>query len=133
MLVIDELSIPRAQLTFVVGQIGAGKTALLHAIMNEMDNHFGCEEAEPRPEPDLSGQIQSENESRVLTTVQRTILVRGTLAYVSQNHWLQSSSVRENILFGRDYDRDWYQECLRACQLEHDLANFPNGDQKLVG
>ncbi len=37
---IDSLQVRASELAFVIGRIGSGKTALLHAIMNEMDNIF---------------------------------------------------------------------------------------------
>jgi ABC-type nitrate/sulfonate/bicarbonate transport system ATPase subunit len=39
-LAIDRLVVKRSEVTFVIGKTGCGKTALLNAIMNEMDNHF---------------------------------------------------------------------------------------------
>jgi ABC-type branched-subunit amino acid transport system ATPase component len=40
------LNIHASELTFVIGRIGSGKTALLNAIMNEMDNIFAGKEGE---------------------------------------------------------------------------------------
>ena len=43
------------------------------------------------------------------------IEVRGNIALVTQNHWLQNMSVRDNITFGCPYIYEWYQECIMAC------------------
>ena len=32
----------------------------------------------------------------------------GRIAYVSQNPWIQTGTVRENIVFGQKYDKDKY-------------------------
>jgi ABC-type cobalamin/Fe3+-siderophores transport system ATPase subunit len=34
------LVIPKGKISFVIGEIGSGKTALLHGILNEMQNNF---------------------------------------------------------------------------------------------
>ena len=44
--------------------------------------------------------------------------MRGTVAYVSQEPWIFSSTVRDNILFGSKYEDDWYYTVLEACALK---------------
>ncbi|KAL1835065.1 hypothetical protein VTK73DRAFT_6338 [Phialemonium thermophilum] len=65
----------RPGLTLVCGVVGAGKTALLHAILGELDQHGGQRE------------VPSE-----------------TIGYCAQTPWLESMSIRENILFCAAYD-----------------------------
>lgn len=31
-----------------------------------------------------------------------------SVGYVSQNHWMQNKSIRDNILFGKEYDEVFY-------------------------
>lgn len=45
-----------------------------------------------------------------------------TVAYVSQNVWLQKASVRQNIVFGQIFDGAVYDQVLEACALNEDLA-----------
>jgi len=40
----------------------------------------------------------------------------------SQEPWIQNASVRDNILFGRDYDSASYQAVVEACALKDDLS-----------
>ena len=47
-----------------------------------------------------------------------SVTMRGTVAYVSQEPWIFSSTVRENILFGSKYEDDWYYTVLEACALK---------------
>ena len=61
-------------LMIVVGKVGAGKTSLLHALMGE------------------TNKTQGEH------------LVRGSLAYVEQEPFIFSATIRENVCFGRVYD-----------------------------
>ena len=44
-----------------------------------------------------------------------------------------SGSVRENILFGSQYDEKRYEETVYACALKEDLEKFPEGDATMIG
>lgn len=62
----------------------------------------------------------------------RSILT-GSIAYVSQNPWIFSGTLRDNILFGEPYSHDRYNICLQSSDLFSDLNGFPEGDMKSVG
>ncbi|SPO05389.1 related to bile acid transporter [Cephalotrichum gorgonifer] len=91
-------------LSLVCGKVGIGKTALLHAILGELDQLGG--------------------ERRVPTE---------TVGYCAQSPWLQNMSIRENILFCAEYDEARYLQVLDACCLLPDLANFKAGDLSFIG
>lgn len=91
-------------LTAVCGKVGSGKTALLHAIMGELDTRSGLREVP--------------NE---------------TIGYCAQTPWLQSMSIRENILFSSGFDETRYRQVLAACCLIPDLASWKAGDLSLIG
>lgn len=55
--------------------------------------------------------------------------VRGRLAYVPQQAWIQNLSVRDNITFGQRYKRTFYQQVVEMCALQSDLAILRNGDR----
>ena len=57
----------------------------------------------------------------------------GSVAYVPQEAWIFPSSLRQNILFGRAMEREWYERTLSSCGLAEDLAQLSNGDSSLVG
>ena len=40
-----------------------------------------------------------------------------SLAYVSQQPWIQNASLRDNILFGRKFDEKKYARIVDACAL----------------
>ena len=46
---------------------------------------------------------------------------------------MRSATVRENILFGADFDKTRYKQVLQACALEEDLNSFEKGDETVVG
>uniref|UniRef100_A0A8C3PGH3 Uncharacterized protein n=1 Tax=Chrysemys picta bellii TaxID=8478 RepID=A0A8C3PGH3_CHRPI len=57
----------------------------------------------------------------------------GSVAYVSQQAWIQNSILQENILFGSGLNRPYYERVLEACALLPDLEQLPNGDQTEIG
>lgn len=59
--------------------------------------------------------------------------MRGTIAYCAQSPWIQNASLRDNILFGRPYDKHRFAAVLRACALERDIELFPGGLECEIG
>ncbi|PAV84153.1 hypothetical protein WR25_11358 isoform B [Diploscapter pachys] len=97
------ISIDRGALIAVVGRVGTGKSSLLNALLGEMGK--------------LRGQIS----------------INGDVAYVPQQPWIQNMSVRDNITFGKPFDRKRYNQVLHACALKPDLKILPNGDLTEIG
>ncbi|KAK2406339.1 ABC transporter C family member [Trifolium repens] len=97
------LEIKRGLKIAVCGPVGAGKSSLLYAILGEI--------------PKISG----------------TVNVDGTLAYVSQSSWIQSGTVRDNILFGKPMDKTRYEKAIKACALDNDISDFSYGDLTEIG
>ena len=91
-------------LNVICGEVGAGKSALLQALLGELDQ--------------LHGEYQRINEM---------------VGYCGQTPWLQSMSIRENILFAAPYEKDRYNQVLEACALIPDMANFKHGDLSPIG
>lgn len=59
--------------------------------------------------------------------------MEGSLAYVEQEPYIFAGTIRENILFGKPYDEEFYKEVVRVCCLESDFKLFPSGDRTEVG
>jgi len=59
--------------------------------------------------------------------------VKGRVAYSSQEPWIFGGNVKQNILFGREFDAKRYAEVVRVCALEDDFTQLPHGDQTIVG
>ena len=91
-------------LTVIRGKVGAGKSALLLALLGELDL--------------LNGKLTRTNE---------------LIGFCEQSPWLQSMSIRENILFHSPYESTRYKQVLEACALTTDLASFKDGDSSNVG
>lgn len=47
--------------------------------------------------------------------------------------WIQNATIRDNILFGSEYEKDRYNSVLNACSLIEDIENFQSGDLTEVG
>ncbi len=47
-----------------------------------------------------------------------SVEVCGQLSYASQESWVYSNTLRENILFGQPFRRQWYESVLEACSLD---------------
>jgi ATP-binding cassette subfamily C (CFTR/MRP) protein 4 len=52
---------------------------------------------------------------------------------VCQEPWIFTSSIRQNILFGKPYNEKKFQEIIQVCCLEQDLKLLPNQEDTLVG
>ena len=51
----------------------------------------------------------------------RKCLLDNGIGYVSQDSWIQNGTIKENILFGENFDADWYQKVIDACALVQDF------------
>ncbi|XP_010737268.3 multidrug resistance-associated protein 5 [Larimichthys crocea] len=98
-----DLRIKRGSLIGVCGGVGSGKSSLLSALLGQM------------------------------TLLEGNVAVTGGFAYVSQQAWILNDSLKENILFGNDYDQDKYHAALEACCLLPDLTELPYGDMTEIG
>ena len=95
--------ISNSQLIGISGPVGCGKSSFFHSIIGEIP-------------PDL-GQIAHQ----------------GQIAYVSQTPWLFSGTIRENILFGKEYISKDFQRVIEVCSMKEDLASLPRGDLTHIG
>ncbi|XP_071872525.1 probable multidrug resistance-associated protein lethal(2)03659 isoform X2 [Bombus fervidus] len=97
------LEIQKGKIYAIIGMVGAGKSSFLSAILGEIEVTGGH------------------------------VKVNGSLSYAGQEAWVFGSTVRQNILFGQPYDRELYQKVVKACSLQRDFKQFPQGDQTVVG
>ncbi|MBA0779330.1 hypothetical protein Gotri_003591 [Gossypium trilobum] len=61
------------------------------------------------------------------------VSVFGSIAYVSQVSWIQSGTIRNNILYGNPMDADKYDKAIKACALDKDINCFDHGDLTEIG
>ncbi|XP_052724381.1 ABC transporter C family member 8 isoform X2 [Vigna angularis] len=65
--------------------------------------------------------------------IQVKVNVFGNIAYVSQTSWIQSGTVRENIIFGKPMEKTRYESAIRVCALDKDINDFSHGDLTEIG
>ena len=53
-----------------------------------------------------------------LPALSGTVTINGSVGYASQEAWVFSATLRENILFGLTYDADRYNTVIEACALQ---------------
>ncbi|KAM3964152.1 LOW QUALITY PROTEIN: ATP-binding cassette sub-family C member 10 [Aphomia sociella] len=88
------LEIGRGEFIGIAGNVGSGKTSLLHAIIGEM--------------------IKKNGDIEILDSI-------NGFGYASQNPWLVRGTIRDNILFGKPYDEAKFRTVVDACALTEDL------------
>ncbi|XP_061394494.1 multidrug resistance-associated protein 1 isoform X17 [Musca vetustissima] len=97
------MHVKKNTLCAIVGTVGSGKSSVVQAYLGEMEK--------------ISGSVN---------TV-------GSIAYVPQQAWIQNSTLRDNILFGKPYDRKRYNRVIDACALRPDIQMLSAGDQTEIG
>ncbi|XP_017848791.2 multidrug resistance-associated protein 4-like [Drosophila busckii] len=97
------LKIKPGQLCAVIGAVGSGKSSLLQLLLGE------------------------------LPIVEGSVAIQGELSYASQEPWLFNGTVRDNILFGQEYESQRYQQVIQACALLPDLRQLPDSDATIIG
>lgn len=55
------------------------------------------------------------------------------MAYVEQEPYILSGTLKDNILFGLDYDEKRFEEVVEVCNLEHDFEIFNRGADTEIG
>uniref|UniRef100_A0A8B9G5G3 Multidrug resistance-associated protein 1 n=1 Tax=Amazona collaria TaxID=241587 RepID=A0A8B9G5G3_9PSIT len=96
-------TVPEGSLVAVVGQVGCGKSSLLSALLGEMDKKEGY------------------------------VVVKGSVAYVPQQAWVQNATLQDNIIFGREMNESRYKRVIEACALLPDIEILPAGDKTEIG
>uniref|UniRef100_A0A8C9W837 ATP-binding cassette sub-family C member 5 n=1 Tax=Scleropages formosus TaxID=113540 RepID=A0A8C9W837_SCLFO len=97
------LRVKKGTLLGICGGVGSGKSSLLSTMLGQMKLLAG------------------------------SVAVSGGLAYVAQQAWIFNDTLRENILFGKEYDKERYNLVLDACCLNSDIAELPDGDMTEIG
>ncbi|CAF5226478.1 unnamed protein product, partial [Rotaria magnacalcarata] len=72
----------------IIGSVGSGKSSLLQTLTGEI-THF-------------DGKVR----------------LHGSFCYVPQESWIFSSTVKNNILFGKEYNSKLFQRVVRATALD---------------
>ncbi|KAJ2397232.1 hypothetical protein GGI23_003613, partial [Coemansia sp. RSA 2559] len=125
-----DVKFPLGGLSIIAGPTGSGKSSLLSALVGEMTLVRGCALL---PTIDPNTLADSNDKYRDVIELSNEGLAIRDIAYVAQEAWLRNATIRENILFGEEYNRERYEEVLRVCALKPDLRILIAGDMTEIG
>ena len=97
------LNIKTGRLYGICGKVGSGKSSFLEAVMGEL--------------PFYSGKVQT----------------KGKAVYCEQHPTIFAGTIRENIVFGRQFEEDRYRKVVNSSALEEDFQLLEFGDETMVG
>ncbi|KAG9504500.1 hypothetical protein J7337_004473 [Fusarium musae] len=92
------------ELVLLLGPVASGKTTLLKALLGEI--------------PYITGSIE--------------VNCKG-IAWCEQSPWLLNRTIRENIIGYSHFDPVLYQAVIKACDIEKDFRQLPQGDSTVIG
>lgn len=98
------VSIQPGDFVAIIGKVGAGKSSLLLSLMNEMVSHAGSR-----------------------------IRKNGTIAYISQEAFLQNDTIKNNITFSKKFNQKKFDRILDNCQIIPDLEILPGREETEIG
>ncbi|CAM9113305.1 unnamed protein product [Choristocarpus tenellus] len=96
-------------LSIIVGPVGSGKSTFLRGIIEH--------------------QIADRGEVIIQT-------LNDSVALCPDTPWIVNATARENICLGSTrttFDLELYEHCIHACALELDFAEWPGGDEAIIG
>jgi ATP-binding cassette subfamily C (CFTR/MRP) protein 1 len=91
------------ELAAVVGSVGAGKSTLISCLLGELTK--------------LNGRVE----------------LRGRVALCTQQPWLITATLKENILFGQPFDSTKFWDVIESCCLGPDLDQLPAAEETGIG
>ncbi|OEU10585.1 P-loop containing nucleoside triphosphate hydrolase protein [Fragilariopsis cylindrus CCMP1102] len=110
------LKVNPGEVVAVVGSVASGKSALIKSLLGELT-----------PVP----RIVVDNKNGAATNSSQTdelmnrpqVTVHGNIGYCSQEAWIPKGTLKEAIVFGREYDETRYQQAIFDAGLDQDLAD----------
>ncbi|KAF5559536.1 multidrug resistance-associated 1 [Fusarium napiforme] len=97
-------TVGRNQLVLLLGPVASGKTTLLKALLGEV--------------PYITGSIEANSKG---------------IAWCEQSPWLLNRTIRENIIGYSHFDPVLYHAVIKACDIEKDFRQLPQGDSTVIG
>ena len=98
------LTVEPTEFVTVIGGVGSGKSSLLHTIAKDLKKVKGD-----------------------------GVYTQGKIAFITQEAFLLNDTLKNNIIFGKKYEKDLYETVIEMCQLTPDLEVLPAGDETEIG
>ena len=105
-----EMKVQRGRLVGILGKIGSGKSSLINSLIGETIV------LKDGPSPSKT-----------------RIFIQASLSLVSQQPWIQNATVKNNILFGKPFNKRAYMQAIQYACLKDDLLQFQDGDETMIG
>ena len=99
-----DIAVNAGEILALVGPVGSGKSTIINGIIGE-----------------------------VAISNHTTITTQGKVAFASQVAFILNATIRDNILFGNDFDLERYNQVLDDCCLRSDIDQLPGGDLTEIG
>lgn len=112
-----DLRVPKGALYVVVGEVAAGKSSLLSALLGDL---FVV------PSTDTASEPRGVEDTAVME-------LRGSTSYVPQRAWIANATLRKNVTFGRPFNAAKFERVVKACALEQDIARMPARERTEIG
>ena len=96
----------KGDLTVLIGKIGSGKSSLLYSLLGDM---------------------------RIKDLKKTSVVVNGTVGFLSQNPWLINGTVKENILLDKDLDPKKFSWAVKYSALDHDIKIWDEKEDHFIG
>ena len=94
----------KGELIGIFGPTGSGKTCLLNAIMNNYDVIKNKEDP----------------------------IINGDISFCPSQPWIMTETIKNNIIFYGEYNKDKYNKIIDLCCLNKDFKKLTEGDKTLV-
>ncbi|KAM3139119.1 hypothetical protein pb186bvf_008717 [Paramecium bursaria] len=96
------LQIKKGKIIAIVGNSASGKTSILKSLLGEMKQEGG------------------------------SFQINGKISISTQEPWIISGTIKENITYMEEYNQQRYQEVINICQLNIDIKKFKNGHETIL-
>jgi len=115
------LEVKPGEVVAVVGSVGSGKSALIKSLLGELV---------PATKSMVQNSLETSTDeapvaSKLNTTTSTStphVATHGNIAYCSQEAWLPKGTLRDAVVFGREYNEDRYRAAIRDAGLDDDIA-----------
>ncbi|CAD8170443.1 unnamed protein product [Paramecium octaurelia] len=101
------IKVEKGKFIAIIGDVGSGKSSLIQSLLGEMI--YNMDDDKP------------------------IINITGSIAYVGQKPWIQNATVQDNILFGKPFEENLYEQAIKYSCLTLDLEILVHGDQTMIG
>ena len=119
------LNVNAGEVVAVVGNTGAGKSALVKGLLGELSPvPRALVDQAPIIGDDINGGSRTNGSPVTTSNVldKPSVTTYGNVAYCAQEAWLPKGTLRDAIVFGREYDEARYKTAIHDAGLDDDIV-----------